>query len=93
MFLSTHIAIGTAVGISIAVTFVVSFSLGALMAVICVCFCHISREQHRKRNINICPTSTDFYDVVGSKKTQQCIVKMETNSSYGMSLSSHQTAT
>ena len=77
--------------VSVAVAFVVSISFGALMTIICVRCCHISRQQHRKCDIDICPTSTDIYDMVGSKKTVQCIVKMDINTSYGVSLSSHQT--
>ena len=61
------------------------------MAIICVQLYHISRQKHRKCDINIFSMSTDFYDVVGSKKTEQCIVKMDVNTSYGVSLSSHQT--
>ncbi|KAL5494266.1 hypothetical protein EMCRGX_G015563 [Ephydatia muelleri] len=86
----THKAIVVA-GISVAVTFVESFSLGAVMAIICVHLYHISRQKYRKCDINISSMSTDFYDVVGSKKTEQCIVKMDVNTSYGVSLSSHQT--
>ncbi|KAL5494263.1 hypothetical protein EMCRGX_G015560, partial [Ephydatia muelleri] len=52
--------------VSVAVAFVVSISFGALMTIICVRCCHISRQRHRKCDIDSCPTSTDIHDVVGS---------------------------
>lgn len=82
------LAIAAVAGISVAITFVVSFSLGAMMAIICVCLRYISRQQ--RKNPVIGPTSTETYDVVGPKKTQQCNIKMETNTSYGVPLSSPQ---
>lgn len=81
---ASTLPIGTVSGISVSVTFVV-FSLGAMMGIVCMHLCHISRQKHKTPVIS--PTSTDVYDLVGPTKTQKCIVEMVSNTSYGVPLS------
>ena len=81
-----HSTIATAVGVSVSVTFVVSFSMGVLVASV---LCYISRrskESSHKPSSHADPATV--YDKVGSnKKVKGDAVEMDTNVAYGSHVS------
>ncbi|KAL5494338.1 hypothetical protein EMCRGX_G015651 [Ephydatia muelleri] len=76
-------SIGTAAGVSVSVTFMVSFSMGVLAASV---LCYISRrskESSHKPSSYADPATV--YDEVGTKKKMKGdTVKMNTNTAYGI---------
>eukprot|EP00731_Ephydatia_muelleri_P033073 Em0025g29a len=80
-------AVGTAVGMSVSVTFVVSFSMGVLVASV---LCYISRRSKgssHKPSSHADPVAT-VYDEVGiNKKMTGDAMEMNTNTAYGSHVS------
>ena len=74
-------SIGTAVGVSISVTFVVSFSLGVLVASL---LCYISRRSEESSKPSSHADPATMYDEVGTnKKMKGNVMEMDTNNAYG----------
>ena len=63
----------TVVGISVAMTFILSFSLGGLVTAIIICGCYIPRRFSSK-------TTNTAYDTVGDNNKT---IELEINSAYG----------
>ena len=75
-------SIGTAVGVSASVTFVVFFSMGVLVASV---LCYISRrskESSHKPSSHTDPAAT-VYNEVGTNKMRGDAMEMNTNTAYG----------
>ena len=74
-------AVGTAVGVSVSVTFVVSFSLGVLVASV---LCYISRRSKESYKPSSPADPATVYDEVGTnKKMKGGVMEMNTNTAYG----------
>ena len=74
--------IGTAVGVSVSVTFVVSFSLGVLVASV---LCYILRRSKESYKPSSPADPATVYDEAGTnKKMEGDIMEMDTNTAYGL---------
>ena len=65
---------GTAVGVSISVTFVVSFSMGVLMASV---LCYIPRRSHKASSHS--NPATTYDEVITNKKVAGDVMEMNSN--------------
>ena len=75
-------AVGTAVGVSVSVTFVVSFSLGVLVASV---LCYISRRSKESYKPSSHADPATVYDEAGTnKKKLGDVIEMDTNTAYGL---------
>ena len=74
-------AVGTAVGVSVSVTFVVSFSLGVLVASV---LCYISRRSKESYKPSSHTDPTTVYDEAGTNKKQGDVMEMDKNTAYGL---------
>ena len=75
-------AVGTAVGVSVSVAFVVSFSLGVLVASV---LCYISRRSKESYKPSSHADPVTVYDEVGTnKKMKEDVMEMDTNTAYGL---------
>ena len=70
----------TAVGITFAITFIISFSMGMLVAFIILCVCYIPRVSSITTEASI-PTT---YEVVGINQKQTSTIELESNAAYGI---------
>ncbi|KAL5500680.1 hypothetical protein EMCRGX_G012275 [Ephydatia muelleri] len=80
------IGTSTAVGISVAMTFILSFSLGGLVTAIIICGCYNPRRFSSKTTKSPPPvptTTTAAYEVVGFNKKEGNTIELESNSAYG----------
>lgn len=81
-----HSTIATAVGVSVSVTFVVSFSMGVLVAYVLYYISRRFKESPRNPGSHSDPTTV--YDEVGTnKKTKRDDVEMDANIAYGSHVS------
>ena len=74
-------AVGTAVGVSVSVTFVVSFSLGVLVASV---LCYISRRSKESYKPSSHADPATVYDEAGTNKRKGGVMEMDTNTAYGL---------
>ena len=75
---------GIAIGVSVSVTFVVSFSMGMLVASV---LCYISRRsKESSHNSSSHAEPATVYDEVGSTKKRDAM-EMNTNTAYGLYVS------
>ena len=75
-------AVGTAVGVSVSVTFVVSFSLGVLVASV---LCYISRRSKESYKPSSHADSATVYDEAGTNKRKiGDVMEIDTNTAYGL---------
>ena len=75
-------SIDTAVGVSVSVTFVVSFSLGVLVALIP---CYILRRSEESYKPSSHADPATVYDEVGAnKKMKENVMELDTNTAYGL---------
>ena len=74
-------AVGTAVGVSVSVTFVVSFSLGVLVASV---LCYISRRSKESYKPSSHADPATVYDEAGTNKRQGDVIEMDKNTAYGL---------
>ena len=78
---NSAINIGTAVGVSVSVTFVVSYSLGVLVASV---LCYISRRSKESYKPSSHADPATVYDEVGTnKKMKGDVMEMSANTAYG----------
>ena len=80
------IGTSTAVGISVAMTFILSFSLGGLVTAIIICGCYNPRRFSSKTTKSPPPvptTTAATYEVVGFNKKESNTIELESNSAYG----------
>ncbi|KAL5500719.1 hypothetical protein EMCRGX_G012315 [Ephydatia muelleri] len=80
------IGTSTAVGISVAMTFILSFSLGGLVTAIIICGCYNPRRFSSKTTKSPPPvptTTAATYEVVGFNKKEGNTIELENNSAYG----------
>ena len=80
---SASIGTPTAVGITFAVTFLISSSLGALVATIIICVCYIPRVSSMTTEAPpSIPTATTC-EVVGINQKSTNTIELESNAAYG----------
>eukprot|EP00731_Ephydatia_muelleri_P011273 Em0006g167a len=80
------ISTSTAVGISVAMTFILSFSLGGLVTAIIICGCYNPRRFSSKTTKSPPPVPTAIpatYEMVGFNKKEGNTIELESNSAYG----------
>ena len=72
-----------AVGITFAVTFLISSSLGALVATIIICVCYIPRISSMTTEAPLSIPTATTYEVVGINLKQTNTIELESNAAYG----------
>ena len=77
------INIPTAVGITFAVTFLISSSLGALVATIIICVCYIPRVSSMTTEAPPSIPTATTYEVVGINQKPTNTIELESNAAYG----------